>query len=82
MAEAADGGLVMEATDHAPDVQCEGTNRDKISWYEKYFKDSYATAGKNMKSVMASLRNGLQGQERFFLPVSRTRHFSCFLLLF
>jgi hypothetical protein len=76
LAEVSDGGLQININAPDPTVELSGENKDDLSYYGDYFKDSYSTAGANFRAIVESLKNALEGQERFFLPVSFTTDMS------
>lgn len=53
-----------------PNINFSGENFSGLSKYQTYMQASYTRAGENFKIIVESLKNALQGQERFFLPVS------------
>lgn len=75
MAEASDGGLVIKITNEPLKIDFSGHNKDVLSFYETYFKDSYERARANFGPIMESIKNALEGQERFFLPASGIFYF-------
>lgn len=70
MAEVTDGGLQLDIHAPPPNINFSGENFSRLSKYQTYMQASYTRAGENFKIIVESLKNALQGQERFFLPVS------------
>jgi len=69
MAEVSDGGLQLQIDAPAPKVIFSGKNFNELSSYQTYIENSYRQAGHNFAAITNSLKNSLEGQERFFLPV-------------
>lgn len=65
LSEVTDGGLKISFNDPDPVVDVTGDDED----FKKYLKGKYATAASNYEYCLNSLRNILQGQEKFTLPV-------------
>jgi hypothetical protein len=70
MAEVTDGGLELKIDAPSPTVSFDGQNIDEIYTYKEYMEESYSDAADNFTAIAESLKNALEGQERFFLPVS------------
>lgn len=75
MTEVSDGGLAFKI--EGPDLKTEfsGVNKGNLSGWETYIKGQYDKAATNFVAIANSLKNALEGQERFFLPVSQQRIF-------
>jgi hypothetical protein len=81
MAEVSDGGLQLQIDAPAPEVIFSGANCNDLSSYRTYMQDSYNQAGHNFAAITNSLKNSLEGQERFFLPVGPQLHLPVMVLI-
>lgn len=69
MQEVTDGGLQFQVDIDHPTTSFQG-NYEYLSDFRRGFEEGYEAAGRNFEWYINSIRNCLQGQERFTLPVS------------
>jgi hypothetical protein len=75
LTEVSDGGLIIKIGRDGPNVTTSGViwdnpTNDDGTW----IKTLYSQAGNNLDFLLQGLDNSLQGQERFYFPVSAIIH--------
>jgi hypothetical protein len=71
LSEVTDGGMkiIIDSEKPVVDISADGMWA-RSSWYKDKMKSMYDTAYRNFEYYLGSIRNSLQGQEKFTLPVS------------
>lgn len=68
LAEVTDGGMKIEITYNKPTTTYPEVSKP-LAWMKDDMINRYNTAGSNFEWYIESIRNCLQGQEKFTLPV-------------
>ena len=70
LTEVSDGGLIIKIARDGPNVVATGSIWDNPTDDGSWIKSLYSDAGNNLDHLLQGLDNSLQGQERFYFPVS------------
>lgn len=74
LSEVTDGGMKIKIETEEPTVAVTANNmwKQHNDAYSSYMETGYATAQSNFEYYLGTIRNALEGQEKFTLPVSQT----------